>query len=344
MNIQPPFTIKGAPDVKMVHMDKFQRHLESCTLSPPRKKSGRRPKKQNRDLIKKKVEKPKVKPKIRQNRDLIKKRVQKPKVKPRVSQKHSIIYDPDNFTHAKMLSRKARSTTKNHKKVISVHHKTGVRLMRKIFRELNRKFGYKVKFCIWGKNEEIPRDNFVGIHMIRHPCEVITSGYLYHKSDCPEPWCNNVNKATGADGIKYNFDGKCYKEHLNNLTLEQGINTEMTGRSREAINDMYKWKFYNDKRMLNVRMEDIMHDFDGTITRILVHLGDSPNKVVKQYLPALKQFDLGRKSKKRLKEMSYITNVEQNPMRYKTLWNEANYAKFNQVFPKDLLTKLGYSL
>ena len=228
--------------------------------------------------------------------------------------------------------------------VIAVHHKTGARLMRRVFRKLSQQYNFKIEYNMWSKNINLSKDSTRVVHMIRHPFEIITSGYLYHKSDCPEHWCNKLNHPTRADKISYNYNGKTYKQHLRTISLVEGLNVEMNGRSQETLRDMYRWKYYNDSRVLNVKMEDVIHNFDHTFQKIFKHIGVPERRIEKHFLPCIKEFDLSRKSKNTLKKMKHVTNIEQNPMRHKLLWGEDNYKQFYQLFPVDIFEKIGYSL
>ncbi len=97
------------------------------------------------------------------------------------------------------------------------YHKCGTKLLGKIFSSLCLRFGWKY-VSVPGVTDKIPRadlvfflhsqvdyeklpENFIGIHMVRDPRDVIVSGYLYHKRTT-EAWCISKNFQTSAP-IKY---------------------------------------------------------------------------------------------------------------------------------------------
>lgn len=172
------------------------------------------------------------------------------------------------------------------------------------------------------------------IHFIRHPYEIIVSGFLYHKH-CNEGWCVNINKNTGADNINYNFMGLSYQEKLNTLTTEDGINFEMDGRSYNTILDMYNSKFYNYPFCLNIKMEDLIQNFDETIQKIITFIGC--DKVKNIDFSVFSVLNINNTTNKK-----HITNDKQLIDRYNTFFTDKNYTHFNDLFSKLNLKKYDY--
>jgi hypothetical protein len=150
---------------------------------------------------------------------------------------------------------------------------------------------------------------------------------------CREPWCIDTKAATLADGINYNFDGSTYQEKLNKLSVEEGVNFEMLGRSFNTITDMYKSKFYNFDVCLNVKMEDLFSDFDSTTQRILDFL--SIDKNIDYSILSLHNNSLHK---------NHSTNKSLENKRFLNIFTEKNYSFFNQVFAHCEFNKYDYPI
>ncbi len=232
------------------------------------------------------------------------------------------------------------------KKIIvhGAHHKVGTHLMNKILQDvckvskLNFYKGTQVevtsKTDVWlethskidFKKLSLKR-NYVGSHMIRDPRSIIISGYFFHKTVCVEDWV-----------LKPNFiENKNYKEHLNLLSLEDGISFEMNNCGRWNIMDMYNWN-YNNGKILNIKYEDLLKNYDKTVRKILKHYGtiniEACMKVVSNH-DFNKLGDMKRKIK-------HITNKEGDIELWKKYFTEKNIEEFKKIFPLDVFEKLGY--
>jgi hypothetical protein len=218
---------------------------------------------------------------------------------------------------------------------LSSHHKTGTYFANDL-KKLVMKYDTKNIYIndIWShKANKINIDDpYVKIiHFIRHPYEIIMSGFFYHKK-CNEEWCINMNKNTGADNINYNFMGLSYQQKLNSLNTEEGIHFEMEGRSYNTILDMYNSKFYDYPFCLNVKMEELIENFDETIQKIFTFIG----------CDKLTNIDYSDLNTNNTNNKKHITNTEQLTDRYKDFFTNKNYSHFNELFSKLDLKKYNY--
>lgn len=170
------------------------------------------------------------------------------------------------------------------------------------------------------------------IHMIRHPYEIIVSGYFYHKI-CNEKWCIDKNSSSPSDNINYNFDGLSYQEKLNTLSLEDGLNFEMEKLGNSTINDMYNSNFTDYDFCLNIKMEDLYTAFDNTIKKILDFIDPT-------YFETIDYSILSLKNNKRNSDHS--TNKLLETERHKQYFTTNNYQNFNKIFAQVNFDKYDY--
>ena len=104
---------------------------------------------------------------------------------------------------------------------------------------------------------------------IRDPRDIVISGYYYHKKG-GEAWCGRPwrEHGEGAQPIwTYNtFDGDAFfpsdqslMEHLNEVSLEDGLITEIKLR-KKTFDTILSWIALDDDRMKISKYEDIMGD------------------------------------------------------------------------------------
>ncbi len=241
----------------------------------------------------------------------------------------------------------------NKQNVIATHHKTGTVLVGKVFQDICR-----VKRMTWhmGGFETLPSRTAIwidphshgpyqanhdisGIHIVRHPFQMIVSGYHYHLKTY-ERWCVDVSVPTEADGIIFNFDGLSYQEYLKSLSVEDGLLCEINGRSKYAIMDMYNWN-YQDSRFLNIKFEDLMTDFEETFMRIFQHLHFEPDEMDLLLELAGKE-NINNWSQEKIKNNRHVTNKNKTILNYDSHLHEKHFESIAQIYPKDLLEKIGY--
>lgn len=231
------------------------------------------------------------------------------------------------------------------------HHKTGTVVMDKILRAVSNHFNIKYQYCpqrnleddtdIWlddHSHADFSKINrpIVGSHMIRNPCSVIVSAYEYHKQT-NEPWASKRIKT---------MDGMTYKEVLNSVGPVEGLLFEMKNdlyveSSKNTIMDMYNWD-YRKPNFLEVRFEDLMNNFDGTLGNMFKHYGFS-KEMINKGIELARKFNLRNKSVDDLRENKHVTNKNLDLDKWKDYFRDEDIIKkFWKIYPIDVFNKLGY--
>ena len=218
---------------------------------------------------------------------------------------------------------------------LSCYHKTGTVFLiklKKLLEIYDKKNTYKLD-C-WSKRankiNKKNNKNIKIIHLIRHPYEIIVSGFNYHKK-CKESWCIDINSKTGADGIKYSFDNMCYQDKLKSLEMEAGINFEMHGRSYNTIIDLYNSKFFDCEYCLNIKMENLYINEIDTIKQIIQFIGIK-SLINKDYSSIY--FN---------KSINHITNKDKRIDLHLNYFNDNNYIMFQKLFGNLDLGRYNYN-
>ena len=230
------------------------------------------------------------------------------------------------------------------------HHKTGTVVIEKILRSVCNKFGLKYQYCnqeqlesntdVWLEHHSkidfslIDRP-IIGTHMIRNPFSLIVSAYEYHKTTI-EPWANRKIK-------KYN--GLTYKEVLNQLNSEEGLLFEIKNdlcleSSKNTIMDMYNWD-YRRPNFLELKFEDLMTNFDGTLANMFKHYGFT-REMIDTSLVIAASYNLRNKNDEELKKNKHVTNKSLDLEKWRNYYGESILRKFWKVYPEDLFNKIGY--
>jgi hypothetical protein len=232
---------------------------------------------------------------------------------------------------------------------VGTHHKTGSVLFADVFRHLSAKLGLTY-FAGWQRDldpvtdiwfmehsriDADALDDVRGVHVIRHPLNVVYSGYKYHKI-CDEGWCVDPAIPTVADGIRYDFDGMSYQQRLNAYGESDGLVMEMRGRSYNAIMDMYRWN-YDDPRFLTVKFEDLARSYDETFRRIFEFLG----LPVEAALRIAARHDLNRLSEREVGKLKHVTDKSRS-VDHTSRFPPDLMRAFAAMYPEDLFARLGY--
>jgi hypothetical protein len=225
-------------------------------------------------------------------------------------------YKPNKALAKNIKSRLLGMNVKKLKKPLFVftHHKTSTVLMGNVLRRISD--ALNLRFCmVYGHCENINNQadvilfehslvspkvldrEFVGVHVIRDPRDVVVSGYKYHKYT-NEEWCTSIPPHNLPSIIKYpiidhvrehkserwkqqylqGLKGLSYQQNLNTLSEEEGLIFEMKHYAGWTIKDMLNWN-YEDSRILEFKMEDIMTSFEISFRQILESINMSNTQV-----------------------------------------------------------------
>jgi len=229
---------------------------------------------------------------------------------------------------------------------VGTHHKSGTMLFAKIFKAIAKELSLNFyaglqpqlppETQIWfNERSRIQTECFEtigGIHVVRHPLDLICSAYRYHLLG-NERWLNIPDT-----GDRPHLNGLTYKQKLSTFSVRDGVLFEMKHFSSHILGNMYDWD-YEDRRFLNVKFEDTVLDFDGTLSNIFSFVGLDPSEC----LPIAQQFDLQRLGQERIDAISHVTNKNGNLSWKDYFVDDEMIDQFRKCFPDDLLSKLGYS-
>jgi len=196
------------------------------------------------------------------------------------------------------------------------------------------------------------------IRMIRDPRDIWVSGYLYHRRCVPldEEWCTNTDLDPTPPilwpRVDHSFEhlpedwkrrylerlnGKSYQQNLLDRSLAEGLNFELEGYTSSTLAAMREWKL-NGVTALDVRLEDVMADYDGAMLRIFRHFGFSAEQ-------SLAAVDVARSEDIRRMDEATLAARPQIHSRVISKWREAlspaQVAAF-EAFYGDLILELGY--
>ena len=163
--------------------------------------------------------------------------------------------------------------------LVGTHHKTGTVWMRDVFRQI---CGHRGTLFFSGRQRDAPaacavifEDHskfdlaalavpFRGLHMIRDPRDVITSGAFYHRH-AAEKWLHRR---------QWRFGLKSYQTAINACpTEEKALLFEMENAAGRTIRAMLDWD-YTNPCFFEVRYEDLIQDETLEIfRRIFIFLG-----------------------------------------------------------------------
>lgn len=168
------------------------------------------------------------------------------------------------------LSRRGRKgfPKKDYVIIHGAHHKAGTNWIGRILRKIAVEFGWNFEIGTRNKNYPEPETNifhhwhsnidfstlngYLGSHMVRDPRDMVVSGYFYHLW-CDEKWCKRPIDE---------FDGKCYRDVLQELPQEEGMQFEMSskyGTFQNVVKNMTAWN-YDDPRIKELRFEDLVNN------------------------------------------------------------------------------------
>jgi len=231
------------------------------------------------------------------------------------------------------------------------HHKTGTVVIEKILRKVCEHYKLKYQYCpqtklnedtdVWMEHHshidfsKIDRP-IIGTHMIRNPCGIIVSAYEYHKNTT-EGWANRKIKT---------LSHMTYKEILNSINSQDGITFEMKNTlymesSNNTIMDMYNWD-YEMPNFLEVKYEDLMTNYNGTLANMFKHYGFTKEMIIKS-LELASEYNIRNKNEINIQKNAHITNKNIDLDKWKTYFNNEDLInKFWKIYPENIFDKIGY--
>lgn len=193
------------------------------------------------------------------------------------------------------------------------------------------------------------------IRLVRDPRDIWVSGYLYHLH-CNEEWCLNVNTDAAApigwpkvdysvahwpDAWKRRYlerlDGRSYQSNLLCRSLAEGLDFELAGYTGCTLSTMREWAL-NGVDALDVRLEDVMADFDGAMLRIFDHFGFSLDQS-RAALEVARSEDIRRMDDATIAERPQIQS--RTISKWRNVLSAAQVAGFEERYG-DLIRELGY--
>jgi len=160
-----------------------------------------------------------------------------------------------------------------------------------------------------------------GVRIIRDPRDIWLSGYLYHRR-CTEPWCVHENfdlwppirfpnvpysQQHRAEDWKRAYirglGGMSYQRNLLTLDQDEGLRFELRRYAAWTIEAMVAWQ--PDPHTIDIKIEDLVADFDGVLSRILRHFGLSEPDIATA-LAVCAPEDIGRMSDAQLAQNPHI--------------------------------------
>jgi hypothetical protein len=184
------------------------------------------------------------------------------------------------------------------------YHKSGTSLLLHVMTKVSAKLGLRLANHFGLVQHLAPESDIVllphsvfryaldrpyrAIRMIRDPRDVWVSGYLYHLRSIEE-WCINSDLdppppilwprvdhsvAHWPEDWKYRYlerlNGQSYQANLLERSREAGLEFELEGYAGWTLAAMRDWNL-NGTDALDIKLEDVMADFDGTMLRIFDH-------------------------------------------------------------------------
>lgn len=272
------------------------------------------------------------------------------------------------------MSAVALSTTRSSTQlVVFSYHKSGTSLFYHVMTRVAARLGLKLLNYYGMVNEIDPDPDIVliahslfrrpparpyrAIRSIRDPRDIWVSGYLYHLR-CDELWCVNTELSAAAPigwpSVDYSIlhypetekrawlarlNGVSYQQNLRGRSTEDGLLFELGGYTRNTLDAMRSWD-PTGVATLDVRLEDAMADFDGTMRCIFNHFGFSADDV-EAALEVARLEDVRRMSDERLAERPQITS--RTISKWRDVLPPAYVAAFETEYG-DLIRALGYDL
>ncbi len=193
------------------------------------------------------------------------------------------------------------------------------------------------------------------IRLIRDPRDIWVSGYLYHlRSD--EEWCRNTDMDPTPPiqwpQVDYSFahwpedwkrdyierlGGRSYQQNLLDRSLADGLDFELDLYTGCTLAAMREWKL-NQADALDVKLEDVMADFDDAMLRIFGHFGFTADQS-QAALEVARSEDVRRMDHRALAERPQI--YSRTISKWRDVLTADQIARFEERHG-DLIRELGY--
>jgi len=240
-------------------------------------------------------------------------------------------------------------------KYIVNDHKTGFSVSRKIQNCINSFYTNEISFRTMYKFWNINDQNDKYVCFIRNPYEIIVSGYLYHKR-CIEKWCITKNlsyyehwissdhflqseKIKNQEALNNSIFCKniSYQEKLNSLNQDDGIIFEMKNAAKLTIEGMCDFDYFESKNVITVKLENLTHNYDHEIRRILDFFEINHNE---KLISCLDKHNI-----KKHGVNIHVTNKNLDKDRYLQYFNDKLFKEFNSIYKEYIpkINKLGYT-
>jgi hypothetical protein len=193
------------------------------------------------------------------------------------------------------------------------------------------------------------------IRLIRDPRDIWVSGYLYHQR-CDEEWCRNTNLVPASPvtwpQVDYSvvhwpeawkrryldrLEGKSYQQNLLDRSVQDGLDFELAGYTGCTLATMREWKL-NKADALDVKLEDVMADFDAAMLRIFAHF-DFNAEQRQAALEVARSEDVHRMDDAAMAERPQIHS--RTISKWRDVLSATQVARFEACYG-DLIHKLGY--
>jgi hypothetical protein len=199
------------------------------------------------------------------------------------------------------------------------------------------------------------RQPYRAIRMIRDPRDIWVSGYLYHLR-CDEEWCRNSDldptPPIGWPRVDYSvlhwpedwkrrylkrLSGKSYQQNLLDRSRDEGLAFELDGYTGCTLATMRDWAS-NGIDALDVKLEAVMADFDGSMLRVFDHFGFTASQRQAALIVARSE-DVGRMDDAAIAARPQINS--RTISKWRTVLSVAQVGRFEERHA-DLISELGY--
>jgi hypothetical protein len=253
------------------------------------------------------------------------------------------------------------------------YHKTGTSLFLHVMTKVCARLGftlanyYGLVTCLDPRPDVVllphsvlraPLDRpYRAIRLIRDPRDIWVSGYLYHLR-CDEEWCRNTDldpsPPIGWPRVDYSvlhwpeawkrrylerLGGQSYQQNLLDRSSADGLDFELEGYTGCTLATMREWKL-NGAEALDVKLEDVMADFDGAMRRIFDHFGFTPDQSLAA-LEVARSEDIRRMADVAMAERPQI--YSRTISKWRDVLSVGQIARF-EALHGDLICGLGYAL